>query len=224
MTDALQNRGSTIVVIGAFAPAMFHPSWFARYHLLGEKEVAVAAESKNLLVSTDISLFKVAGFDFDIKANRIQIGTTQESLFGATRDLMCGVLEVIDGVRIEQIGMNWTAHYSTPSRSAWHAAGDKLVPKTFWSSVWPKHVGMSNLTLQLERVDEEKGSVNVAFQPSSVVENGVFVSVNDHYDLKNTGKELYSSEAANYIRSRWDQSKAMAEKLFDDVYKETTSV
>lgn len=223
MTEALQNQGNTFVVTGAFAPAMFHPSWFSRYELLGNQEVAVTAASQNLLVSTDISLFKIAGFEFDIRPDRMQIGATQESLFGATRDLICSVLEILDGVPINQIGINWTAHYSTASTSSWHAAGDKLVPKKFWSSVWPKHVGMSNLALQLERDDDFKGAINLAFQPSSIVTNGVFFSINDHYDVKSTGKEFCSVDAAKHIQTRWNPSKIMAEKLFADVYKETTN-
>ncbi|MGH9875709.1 MAG: hypothetical protein ACRD9S_24900, partial [Pyrinomonadaceae bacterium] len=136
---------------------------------------------------------------------------------------VCSVLEVIDGAPVEQIGMNWAVHYSTPSRSAWHAAGDKLVPKHFWSSAWPKHVGMSNLSLQLERIDEDKGNVNIVFQPSGIVGNGVYISVNDHYELKSSDKQFYSADAAKFIQSRWNPSKEMAEKMFRDVYTETTS-
>lgn len=224
MSEAFQSRGNTLVVVGAFAPAMFHPLWFARYDLLGAHEVAVAAKSTNLLVSNDISLFKISGFDFEIRPNRLQIGTTQESFFQPTRDLVCSLLEIIDSAPVEMIGINWTAHYATQSRSAWHAAGDKLVPKKFWETVWPKHVGMSNLSLELERVDNDKGKVNLSFQPSSVVENGVYFSINDHYELKSTGKEIYSTEAAKFLLSRWDASKDMAERLFQDVYTEITNV
>lgn len=221
MTEAIQNRGNTLVVTGAFAPAMFHPSWFERYDLLGKNEVSAAASSANLLVSEEISLFKVAGFDFDIRPNRMQIGTTQESLFEATRDLMCSLLEVIDGAPVQQIGINWTAHYSTASSQAWHKAGDVLVPKIFWSTIWPKHVGMSNLALQLERQDDKKGHINMTFQPSPVIPNGVFLAVNDHYELKDD-KAVFSGDAAKQLRSLWAQSKEMADKLIGDVYQETT--
>jgi hypothetical protein len=224
MTEALQNRGSTLVVVGSFAPAMFHPSWFARYDLLGKNETSIAAESQNLIVTSDISLFKVASFDFDIRPNRLQIGTTQENNFEATRDLMCSVLEIIDGIPIKQLGMNWTVHYTTQTKSAWHAAGDKLVPKDFWKRVWPKHVGMSNLSLQMERSDTETGSVNLVFQPSGLVANGVYVSVNDHYELKDGNGDMYSADAAKFLQTRWMKSKEVAEKIISDVYQETTNV
>lgn len=223
MLEALQNRGNTLVVVGAFAPAMFHPSWFARYELLGNREITVAAEATNLLVSNEISLFKIGGFDIDIRPNRMQIGTSQESLFKANRDLVCSMLEVIDGISVEQIGINWTGHFATQTGTAWHAAGDKLVPKTFWKSIWPKHVGMSNLSLEFERKDERKGSINLAFQPSSVVTNGVFLAINDHFDLKIADKVTYSTEVSAFLQTHWSESKEMAEKMFDDVWLEISN-
>lgn len=221
MNEAIQNRGTALVVIGAFNPAMFHPSWFEHYDLLGKKEVAAAASEQNLLVSAEIALFKVSGFDIDVRPNRLQIGTSQESLFDATLDLVCSLLQILDGVVVAQMGINWVAHYATQSTQAWHKAGDVLVPKTIWSKIWPKHAGMTNLSLQLERDDDKKGNINMNFQPSLVVTNGVFLSINDHYDLKGA-KDIYSSEAAQQLRTFWPQSKSTANKLIDSVYKETT--
>lgn len=223
MLDSLQNRGSTLVVAGAFAPAMFHPSWFARYELFGEKEASVAADANGLVVSNEISIFKIAGFDIDIRPNRLQIGSAQESLFEANRDLVCSVLEVLDGAPVEQIGINWTGHFSAQTSAAWHAAGDKLVPKQFWSRIWPKHVGMSNLSLQFDRKDDEKGVINLSLSPSSLVTNGVYVAINDHYDLKPDGIDTRSVDAAKFIQSHWRESKAVADKMFEDIWGEISN-
>ncbi len=86
-----------------------------------------------------------------------------------------------------------------------------------WNEIWPKHTGMLNLQLQLERLDEKMGKVNINFQPSNIVKNGVFTSINDHYSFADQGK-FSANEAANFVREQWPNSKLMAEKLFKDVY------
>jgi hypothetical protein len=220
MTQADNRRLFTIVATGAFAPAAFHPWWFAHYKLLGEVE---AKGTDQMLVTHEATIFKVAGFDVDVRTNRIQIGTSQENLFEPARDLMCGVLDVLEGTFIEEIGINWVEHYSTQTEKAWHHIGDKLVPKTMWNEIWPKHAGMLNLQVQLERTDDFNGKVNINFQPSNVIKNGVFTSINDHYSFKTEDSKFSSNEAAEFLRANWKKSKEMAEKLFKDIYEHTNA-
>ncbi|MCV0439291.1 MAG: hypothetical protein K5880_11705 [Hydrogenophaga sp.] len=211
----------TIVATGPFAPATFHPWWFAYFKLLGEGEIQSIADNPSSIVTPEATIFKVAGFDIDVRTNRIQIGTSQENLFEPVRDLICGTLDVLEGTFIEEIGINWTLHYATPSEAAWHAAGDKLCPKTLWGEVWPKHAGMLNLQVELERNDDFQGKVNIQFQPSKVLKHGVFSSINDHYQIKRGDEHVSAADAASFIRKQWGNSKEIADRLFGDIYERT---
>ncbi|QHE76787.1 hypothetical protein [Hydrogenophaga sp. PBL-H3] len=220
MTQADNRRSFTVVATGPFAPGTFHPWWFAHHKLLGEVE---SKGTDQVLVTPDATIFNVAGFDIDVRTNRIQIGTTQENLFEPVRDLMCGVLDVLEGTFIDELGINWVEHYSTQSEKAWHHVGDTLVPKTMWNKIWPKRAGMLNLQVQLERNDDLNGKINLNFQPSNIVKNGIFTSINDHYNLKINDAKVSSAEASEFLRKHWTSSKETAEKLFKELYEHTNA-
>lgn len=220
-TPTFEQRNLACVALGMFSPAMFHPTWFAHYDLLGEKEVASATGSEKLLVTDELTLFNVSGFAFEVRSERLQIQCLEENLFEATRDLFCSVLQILDASIVKQLGLNWGVHYSLPNTKAWHAAGDKLVPKTFWKSIWPKDVGMRNLTLELERDDDIPGLMNVILQPSRTLDNGVYMVVNDHFEIASP-KDQTAHFAADLIQENFVKSQATAHRLMNAVYEETS--
>lgn len=220
MSEAFQNRSANVVVLGAFAPAMFHPLWFQRYDLLGEQEAKAAADPGSLLMTDELTVFKVAGFDLDIRSERLQMATTQENLFSPLRDLVASTLNVLDAAPVKALGMNWACHFGTGSLDAWHAAGHKMIPTQFWTAIWPKHVGMQHVSVQLTRNDDFKGYLQVTVQPSRVVQHGVFVSINDHYDLSGEVGNVFSSEAATLLEKQWSISEHTALGIFEGVRKE----
>lgn len=216
MSEAFQHKSATVVAAGAFAPASFHPLWFERYGLLGKQEAAAAAGNSSLLVTDEIALFKVAGFDFDIRPERFQVGTPQENLFGAMRDLFCSTLNILEGTKVTAVGVNWTAHLSLPSEAAWHTAGHKMIPHDMWTKLWSKHVGMKNVTVELQREDKSSGFVQVVTQPSRVLPHGMYIHVNDHFELAG-GEPKYGPDAAKLVEERWAESGKMAEKLLQSL-------
>lgn len=219
MSEAFQHNSAVCVVVGSFAPSMFHPMWFERYGLLGTQEATAGAAPEKVLITEDISLFKVAGFDFDIRPDRVQIGTTQENLFGAVRDLVSSTLNILEANKITAVGLNWATHLNLGSEAAWHSAGHKMIPIDMWKGIWPKHVGMRNVTLELVRADELAGYVQVSVQPSRVLGHGMYIGINDHFDL-GKGPVRYGADAAKLIDEKWESSSKMAQKMFEDLRKE----
>jgi hypothetical protein len=88
-----------------------------------------------------------------------------------------------------------------------------------------------------ERTDDEQGRVQVTVEPSSVVPLGIYVAVNDHYDLAPAGdrretQEDYivretaiiepSSEKIGYalelLTSRWSDSMEQAEAIIHRIW------
>jgi hypothetical protein len=80
------------------------------------------------------------------------------------------------------MGINRDFHYGLESQKAWHRVGDRLAPKQEWAEVLTEP-GLINLMIQGERPDNLEGYLQVRVQPSTRVDLGVYVHVNDHYQL-----------------------------------------
>lgn len=52
----------TIVLVGAFNPRIFHPSWFGKHNLLREEEVDVATTAREVVVTPDLTIFNSGWF------------------------------------------------------------------------------------------------------------------------------------------------------------------
>lgn len=202
---------------------MFHPLWFEQTQLLGKKETSMAADPKSLVVSEEITVFQVSGFEVNVRPERFQVGTAQENLFGPVRDLAIGTMQILDSVPMTALGINWAAHFSLADKDQWHSAGHRMIPIDFWKAVWGKHIGMRNVTVELERSDDRPGYVQVTVQPSNVVEHGVFVSINDHYNLLDKkGDRSSAASAGALIEKQWAVSEELGSKIMSDLYRECT--
>lgn len=208
-----------VVAIGDFAPGMFHPSWFEKLQLLGKHEVERAAESEQLLVSSAQTIFSISGFEIQVHENRFQILTNREDLHQPLIDLFTSVLSVLDSCPIRAVGINWTIHLRAENEKAWHAFGDKMAPKEFWKKNWEHHVGLRHLLIQLDKQNEDDGSVNVNIEPSYEVKPGIFVRVNDHNDFKN--KDAVA--ASKFVSENWRGSKETAENFIKSLRLELTN-
>ena len=219
MIPAAERASASVVILGAFTPRMFHPIWFKSMGLLGETEVDHTAKDKSLAIVDELARFDVGAFEFFIARDRFQITTQREDYFAPLRDLMIGSLSALDHSPAKAMGLNWNIHFPTPSENAWHAVGDKLVPKSLWREIWTKHVGMQNLQVRMERDDSFTGNVNVTVQPSSVVRFGVYVDINDHHEF---AADFTLAKVAEVLQTTWDASRIRATALFAGLYSRVT--
>ena len=60
--------------------------------------------------------------------------------------------------------------------------GDRLAPKQDWKEVFDRP-GMKSLTMQGFRTDDYPGFILTKVEPSKKVEFGVYIEINDHYEL-----------------------------------------
>lgn len=73
-------------------------------------------------------------------------------------------------------------HYRLESNAQWTYVSDQLAPKTRWSGLLESPV-MRSLTMESPRMTGPKGNLQVRVEPSVRITNGVFVDVNNHYDV-----------------------------------------
>ncbi len=179
MRPQLVIQGVSIVLRGQFNPAMFHPAWFAAQNLIRQQE-AEAAEIK--IIHPDAAIFDVEWLQIRITRDRFQASSVQEAYYEALRDVVIGVFTVLNQTPLKGLGINRDFHYGLEAEKNWHAVGDRLAPKQDWDGILDSP-GMKNLSMQGLRPDNYLGYVLVRVQPSEQANFGIYVEVNDHYEL-----------------------------------------
>jgi hypothetical protein len=202
MPPQLHTQGSSIVLRGDFNPSIFHPSWLASHNLIGSQEAEAA---KIEIVHRDAAAFVVEWLRIEVVSDRFQAATTQESYYGPLRDLVSGVFSLLCHTPVKLMGFNRDFHYRLESEQLLHDIGHRLAPKKDWDML--QKPGMLSLTVQGARPDSLPGFILVKVEPSTMVEPGLFIEVNDHYELKSPDKNIPgTSVAAQILSEQWNQS------------------
>src|SRR5437762_1918306 len=88
----LEIAGVSIVLVGDFNPAIFQPLWFSSQGLIPAGE---AREVKELLVNSELTMFKLRWVELQVTHKQFIASTTQESHFEAVRDLVVGIFTLL---------------------------------------------------------------------------------------------------------------------------------
>jgi hypothetical protein len=105
------------------------------------------------------------------------------------------------------------------SEGEWHALGHKLTPKKIWNNILKKP-GMRSISVQGQRPDDYKGYILVRVEPSRKIHPGVFIHVNDHYEVHDSETELGCTEIMNILINSWEASIARSEKIGRNLLEE----
>lgn len=105
------------------------------------------------------------------------------------------------------------------SEEDWHAVGHRLAPKEMWRGVLEKP-GIRSLSMEGHRGDEFIGRITVKVEPSQRIEYGVYVNINDHYEVEDQETSLGCGEVIDILESSWDKSIARSEKIAKKILEE----
>ena len=203
-----------IVILGSLNPAIFQPSWLASNKLIKYSE----AENVQLeIVHPQIAKFSTEWFLLNVSAGRFQVATTQEPYYEPLRDLVIGIFSLLRHTPVTALGINQEFHYSIESEKKWHKIGDSLAPKTPWESVLstPR---MLNIIMKGERSDDYKGYILAKIEPSPRETFGIFISVNDHYELPSDNSGNVDG-AINILKEQWTESMQRGVKVAHKIAK-----
>ena len=200
--------GLSIVLLGAFNPRLFTPSWFARHGLLPE---SVEAKADVPLINNDYSSFSTDWCSVEVLPDRFHISSTTAPAPEQLRDLVVGTFDVLHHVPIHRVGLNSVAHYMMPSQDVWNSFGHRLAPKeTFWDPVLDE-AGTLNVTVLGQRKDQHEGATRVTVEPSSQVAPGIFISTNDDFGQKDPPDT--ARWAVELISTEWEPSRARTARI-----------
>ena len=179
MKHELELQAHTIVAVGDLNPAIFQPAWFAAEDLITREE---AKGAKIDVISTHAALFQVDWLNLQVLPDRFVAATENEAFYRHLLDLVASTFAKLIHTPISVLGINYCAHYRLESDSQWAYVSDELAPKTRWSALFENPV-MRSLTMGSPRTQGPKGHVQVKVEPSVRIPNGVFVDINNHYDV-----------------------------------------
>src|SRR5690348_2318983 len=118
----------SVVVLGSFAPQMFHPEWFLRHGLVREK-----ATWDVKVVHPELTSFEIDKIRFDVNSGRFQSTTNNPEFYEPIRDIVISCFSILNEIPLTAFGLNRSYHFKAPSPEAWHNVGNKLAPKDMWN-------------------------------------------------------------------------------------------
>jgi hypothetical protein len=230
---APELSGVAIVGAGAFNPAIIHPRWLAEKELIPEAaaEHALGQERpQQLLVSAQLAVFVADWLSVQVTPEQAVFSTVDQGRELDLRDFVRGVFELLPETPVDAIGLNSDTHFRTESEEAWHAFGDRFLPKDFWeplfdSGSWRERpdghrVGMRVMTIEVHREDSELGGyVRIELAPSVRVDpNGIYVGINAHFQIPQaeTGRGN-AANAARVIADQWDETRDLETRLLSSL-------
>lgn len=209
VSPKLEVDGHTIVFVGALNPQIFQPAWFYNQNLIRKEEAETA---KIEIIHREIVTFSTDWFQIQVTPERIIMSTTQAQYYEPLRDLALGTFRVLHHTPITKMGLNKESHFLMASEGAWHAIGDKLGPKDRWRNILEKP-GLASFTMQGIRPDQYKGAINVRVEPSTRIKPGIFIQVNDHYELKEGESDQSAEKFLDILEVSWKSSIARSLKI-----------
>ncbi len=132
-----------IVLVGSFNPAIVHPRWLADKEIIPQNlaEDALRAEqAQPLIVTPQLSIFAADWLYVRITQAQAVVSTVDAGRDLDLRDVVRGILEALPETPVDALGLNAKQHFRTESDEAWHAFGDKFLPKNFWEPLFEGNI------------------------------------------------------------------------------------
>ena len=204
-------QGTSIVLVGPCDPAMLQPSALLKNGLISETDVATLRYE---MLVAEVAVARLSWAQIVVERGKLSVTTTLESPAGEPiRDFVLSFVELLPTRRFTALGINREQHFGVPNEEHWHKIGHALVPKEpVWNNILKKP-GMSSLTVQGERSDGFAGQINVRIEPSKELKPGVFVHINDHYDVAPQATNEEPDKLLDLLSAGWDDAMRRSDEI-----------
>ncbi len=216
MDPVCERESANIVLVGAFNPAIFHPSWLRSLDLISPKEADAA---KVEIVHRDLAAFTVDWFNVQVTADRFSASTTHSAFYAPLRDLVLGIFRILEHTPVTSMGLNRTLHYKLESIHMCNKVGDLLAPKPPWREL-VSEPGLLSLAMMGKRAGSPGSRYTVKVEPSLVVQplgTGVYVETNEHF----TAASL--RDLLEILGTHWDSAQVFGKEVAERLLKQVAS-
>jgi hypothetical protein len=194
---ALHQDEFCVVLVGDFSPLSIHPLWLQYVNIVSPEE---ANESSIEVHSRQITLFKLAKFNFRITTSRLQISTHDADAALRMPFIVTGIVRALPQQIIRYVGLNRDPVF-TGSESDWHSIGNALVPKGLWAGLI-RDPGMMSVELVGKDPVNAAPDLRIVVSPfrDEDVEHGIVFHINRHFVVSDS-QDVASGHASSVARS-----------------------
>lgn len=218
----------SVVLAGNFNPAIFSPGWLAMNDLVSKMDADKALIE---IIHPEVCHFTVGEFvvHVDLEHFSVSCVTNRHEM---ARDLVEGVFgSFLTHTPISAIGLNREIHFDTGDFKIRDAVGKRLAPTDPWGEwgatisgpdeMTHEHGGLVRLIMRQGLIGHKhKGYTLVDVQPSprpQLATSGIYVLVNNHFQLSLDGKMVRVSDYIETIREEWAYSLDKADFIVEQL-------
>jgi hypothetical protein len=206
-------RDASIVVIGSFNPAIFHPEWLRKHDLLPEFELENAVQTSNaLVVHSEISVLTFKSLRLEVQRERWTLTTERFDWAGDLGMLAASMLGKLPETPVKAVGFNLNQH--RPIREELLAVLKRWGPLSALGEL----AGSNVAPMPCVQADWEGFRVTVQLQPSLRHPGALWIGQNyERHDFANV------SELETVLGVDWPRALARANSLADRIVGEDPS-
>ena len=204
-TQERKYNSMSIVLLGDFQPAMFHPSWFLKNEVItkAEYDSIINSESNQLIASNAITQFETSMTSFSIEQKRLQLIGKKEP-FEKCIDSFKKMFDSLTAIPIQAYGLNYFFHLKA-TKEEMDIIGKNLAPRKYWTSVFdesenndPRN-GLVSMTM---RVVKDFGLLNVRIESSNRIQ-GIYFDYNFH-NVQSNSESFSVSDIIDTIDNQYN--------------------
>lgn len=192
-------QGFSIVALGSFNPAIFQPFWLAANGIIRNQE---AQDADLEVTDSEFSSFGIDWFLLQVIKFKFIAATLDPGKTMELRDLVANIFSILEHTPITGFGFNANLHFNMDRPEEVGQIFERFSPSSAWSGILELPTPNS-LVYKGFLTHERYPSVTIKLEPSGRVTNGLFVSVNQHYELEETNN-LYEKMRAFYAALKFD--------------------
>jgi hypothetical protein len=203
--------GTSIVLVGPCNPMFLQPSFLIENGLISDADIMTLRYD---VLANEIAVAHLSWMQIVAEPNKLTVTTTLQSPAGEPiRDFVLGFSELLPNKQFVLLGINRDQHFGVQDEEVWHKIGHRLAPKEeLWRKVL-REPGMRTLSVQGKRDDQYVGHILVKVEPSGQIKPGIYVSVNDHYQLDPDQAKTKSGQLLDALANGWDMSMRRADEV-----------
>jgi hypothetical protein len=182
---------SSIVILGNFNPAIFHPEWLGRYGILPAQEIQAAEgqipklmkiqregtelvieEVPPLIVQPEVASLVFPSLRIFVEPRKYQCSTTQRQRFSLCRDVTAKVFSILKHTPISAFGFNFAGHWR------FEVSGEEKLRSILSNASLSEALGDDYKVGGTITLPGENRLVVIKLEESKPFEGGVYFSVN----------------------------------------------
>jgi hypothetical protein len=206
--------GTSVVLVGSFNPAIFHPSWFSEHDIIRK---GLDEKATLQVASPEVTSFTLDWLNLQVTRDRFQAIVTDAQYAEPLRDFVVSTFTFLEHTPIHQMGINRDQHFLS-DKEHMDKLGDLLAPKTLWQKVLDDPL-LQSLTILAKRAGSNAKYFRVTVQSSLrlLPRPGVYIGTNEHFEMEARGAGPFLEVLVRSWRGNMDHAKKVAEHLMTQI-------